>query len=154
MLRLIRIDSANPVQSSDGSYPADAETKRLRLRKSIEEQSHHSHGVKGWAEFSMLPSATTDVIETQESERAAILQPTSPSITRSLGFGRSRYSTRRQLQNAICLISVVTQTIIDRQKMQPSDRISRLIVHRGILIESGFSNDSFMHSLSAERRKP
>ncbi len=54
----------------------------------------------------------------------------------------SRYSTRRQLQKAICRVSVVTQTTADPQNAQPADRVSRLMVQRGIEMESGLSNGS------------
>jgi len=99
-------------------------------------------------------SATTDDCGTQVPPIRLAAQQLSPSVTCSLGFGRRRYATRRQLQNAICFVSVATYTKIDRQKMQPNDHISCLIVHRGMLIESGLSNESFMASLSAERREP
>ncbi len=49
---------------------------------------------------------------------------------------------RRQLQKAIWRVSVVTQTMIERQNMQPSDRVSRLMVQRGITMDSGLRVDS------------
>lgn len=61
---------------------------------------------------------------------------------RILGRGSSRYSTNRQPQKAIWRVSVVTQTMIDRQNIQPGDRLSRLIVQRGMEMESGLSVDS------------
>jgi hypothetical protein len=57
----------------------------------------------------------------------------------------------RQQQNASCLESVVTQTMIDWQKAQPIDRVSRLMVHRGMAIESGLSAGLSIPCLSAER---
>ena len=37
--------------------------------------------------------------------------------------------------------------------MQPTDRVSRLIVHRGMFIESGLSGELFITSLSVETRE-
>ncbi len=53
---------------------------------------------------------------------------------RGVGFGSRRYSTSRQLQNATCRVSVVTRTMMEWQNTQPSERISRAMVQRGIEI--------------------
>lgn len=57
----------------------------------------------------------------------------------TLGLGNSRYSTSRHPQNAICRVSVVTHTMMERQKRHPGDLGSRLIVHRGIEMASELS---------------
>lgn len=75
------------------------------------------------------------------------------SVMRGVRRGRNRYSTNRQLQNAICRVSIVTQTTIDRQASQPLDLGSRLMVHGRLSFVSALEDDSFIISISAEGSK-
>ena len=65
--------------------------------------------------------------------------------------GSKRYSTRRHPQKTICRASVVTHTMADPQNRHAADRVSRLMVQRGIEMESGFSRGSIAFLIGPRR---